>query len=395
MDKNKTLTEAANDLIEHAMEHGIPGRMIPFVEALRVAKNERKAESDAARQEIASLKAQHEGGKSEALADLAYAHGMATGWNLCIADKHDEFARIRSMRSSQAISTIEAPQPAAQAQAARWPLGQQITDEMRDAAEKVFFAPATSNYELPQQMLDAMLAAAPSRHSRPTRSQTMKDTFRGDTAALIRNIDVLLEMDAAGALVPHGVGGHARCLLEAASVRLAAVAKPAARGAALATLKHPAVKPNMLVNGGALKLALNVLRRAGKNEVADELEATAQAAPAVPAIGQTLSWEPTYREDFLQLAQKCGAVITGKPDASEAITVVFSVEAWRAFDLATAQAAPVDAAVQEDAERWQFFAEYLVSTRTDLDDEIVGCDSVQKMARVLDAAIAAQKETND
>ena len=65
---------------------------------------------------IASLESQLEGGKSEALADLAYAHGMTTGWNLCIADKHDEFARIRSMRSSQAISTIEAPQPAAQAQ---------------------------------------------------------------------------------------------------------------------------------------------------------------------------------------------------------------------------------------------------------------------------------------
>lgn len=57
---------------------------------------------------------------------------------------------------------------------------------------------------------------------------------------------------------------------------------------------------------------------------------------------------------------------------------------------APSQAAPVDAAVQQDAERWQFLAEYLVSTRTDLDDEIVGCDSVQKMARVLDAARAAQ-----
>ena len=56
-----------------------------------------------------------------------------------------------------------------------------------------------------------------------------------------------------------------------------------------------------------------------------------------------------------------------------------------------ALAAPVDAAVLRDAERWQFLAEYLVSTRTDLDDEIVGCDSVQKMARVLDAAIAAQQ----
>ena len=57
----------------------------------------------------------------------------------------------------------------------------------------------------------------------------MKDTFCGDTAALIRNIDALLEMDAAGALVPHGVGGHARGLLEAASVRLAAAPQPAAQ----------------------------------------------------------------------------------------------------------------------------------------------------------------------
>ena len=53
------------------------------------------------------------------------------------------------------------------------------------------------------------------------------------------------------------------------------------------------------------------------------------------------------------------------------------------------------AAVQQDAERWQFFADYMVSTRTDLDDEIVGCDSVQKMARVLDAARAAQGAKHD
>lgn len=41
---------------------------------------------------------------------------------------------------------------------------------------------------------------------------------------------------------------------------------------------HPACKPDIMVNGGALKLALNVLRRAGKHEVADELEKTAQPA---------------------------------------------------------------------------------------------------------------------
>lgn len=48
---------------------------------------------------------------------------------------------------------------------------------------------------------------------------------------------------------------------------------------------HPACKPDMLVNGGALNLALNVLRRAGKNEVADELEAT--AVPQSLAVANT------------------------------------------------------------------------------------------------------------
>ncbi|QRF60189.1 hypothetical protein [Variovorax paradoxus] len=50
----------------------------------------------------------------------------------------------------------------------------------------------------------------------------MNDTFRGDNAALIKSIDSLLRLDAAGALVPHGVGGLARQLLAAAASRLAA-----------------------------------------------------------------------------------------------------------------------------------------------------------------------------
>ena len=49
------------------------------------------------------------------------------------------------------------------------------------------------------------------------------------------------------------------------------------------TTPNPACKPDMLVNGGALILALNVLRRAGKHEVAGELEATAQPAPTAQA----------------------------------------------------------------------------------------------------------------
>lgn len=55
---------------------------------------------------------------------------------------------------------------------------------------------------------------------------------------------------------------------------------------------HPAVIPDTLVNGGALKMALNVLRRAGKNEVADELESTATTQPS-PG-GQDASFEQAW-----------------------------------------------------------------------------------------------------
>ena len=61
------------------------------------------------------------------------------------------------------------------------------------------------------------LKAAP-----PAPTVAVPDDFRGDTATLLRNIIALLELDAEGALVPHGVGGHARGLLSAAAARLAA-----------------------------------------------------------------------------------------------------------------------------------------------------------------------------
>lgn len=40
------------------------------------------------------------------------------------------------------------------------------------------------------------------------------------------------------------------------------------------------------------------------------------------------------RKEFLDLALSCGAKLTGKPDGSEAVTVVFTADAWRAFDAA-------------------------------------------------------------
>ncbi|MDP9992030.1 hypothetical protein J2W28_001058 [Variovorax boronicumulans] len=50
----------------------------------------------------------------------------------------------------------------------------------------------------------------------------MNDTFRGDNAHMVRSIEALLNLDAAGAMAPHGIGGHARELLESAAVRLLA-----------------------------------------------------------------------------------------------------------------------------------------------------------------------------
>lgn len=52
------------------------------------------------------------------------------------------------------------------------------------------------------------------------------------------------------------------------------------------------------------------------------------------------------RPEFLALAESCGARITGKPDGSEPIEVVFPIEAWRAFDAAMLAAAPAVKAEQ-------------------------------------------------
>jgi|GEM_PF-2821860 len=67
-----------------------------------------------------------------------------------------------------------------------------------------------------------------------------EDTFQGDTSSLVRNILALLELDAKGALVPHGVGGHARGLLSAAAARLAAAPQASAAPSAYSRSQHDA-----------------------------------------------------------------------------------------------------------------------------------------------------------
>ena len=63
--------------------------------------------------------------------------------------------------------------------------------------------------------------------------------------------------------------------------------------------------------------------------------------------------------------------------------------------LAAGQATAAQAdSVQEDAALWHWLAEYLVGTRTDLDDEIVASETVNDLRKLVKAAIK-QGESND
>ena len=48
--------------------------------------------------------------------------------------------------------------------------------------------------------------------------------------------------------------------------------------------------------------------------------------------------------------------------------------------------------VQEDAACWHGLAEYLVGTRTDLDDEIVASETINELRKLVDDDLAARKQ---
>ena len=106
------------------------------------------------------------------------------------------------------------------------------------------------------------------------------DEFRGDTPSLVRNIVALLELDADGALVPHGVGGHARGLLSAAAARLAA----APQAPAAPVLVGDGQADAYLADPGRLE----TLARSHPAGLVRALARAAMAAPAAPAEGEVL-----------------------------------------------------------------------------------------------------------
>jgi hypothetical protein len=48
----------------------------------------------------------------------------------------------------------------------------------------------------------------------------IRDTFRGDNKLLSESIKALIELNDSNALMPHGIGGHARTLLASCYHRL-------------------------------------------------------------------------------------------------------------------------------------------------------------------------------
>lgn len=74
--------------------------------------------------------------------------------------------------------------------------------------------------------IDALLAAAPA--APVVQAEQESSIFNGDNAALIRSAKSLLELDARGALAPHGIGEHACSIISAFVARMGAEQQPVA-----------------------------------------------------------------------------------------------------------------------------------------------------------------------
>lgn len=61
---------------------------------------------------------------------------------------------------------------------------------------------------------------APKELQRAVAASNQDDGFNGDTPHLINSMRSLVSLNDAGALTPHGIGGHARALLLAGASRL-------------------------------------------------------------------------------------------------------------------------------------------------------------------------------
>lgn len=104
---------------------------------------------------------------------------------------------------------------------------------------------------------------------------------------------------------------------------------------------------------------------------------TAQSADSVPAVSDL---PPLPAPDLRDVGTK--------PQEIKEFLKGYATEYART---AIAALAPADS-VQEDAARWHWMAEYIVGTRTDLDDGIIASATVDELRKLVDADLAARKQ---
>ena len=104
--------------------------------------------------------------------------------------------------------------------------------------------------------------------------------FSGSRANLVACITALLSLDAAGALIPHGIGGHARTLLEAAAKELQAQPTPPVGQAAETCPTCGASEPYSGSCGTSDSYTKALCKR--KQQAAAQAQAAAGQRPLVP-----------------------------------------------------------------------------------------------------------------
>ena len=97
---------------------------------------------------------------------------------------------------------------------------QVLAEKMKDLGITNFKVFAGTNQNVTEDQVAAEMSKALDRLA--VGDFEFVDEFMGDDRDLCRSIDALLKLDGINALVPHGLGGHARKLLVAAMTRLVA-----------------------------------------------------------------------------------------------------------------------------------------------------------------------------
>ena len=113
--------------------------------------------------------------------------------------------------------------------------------------------------------------------------------------------------------------------------------------------------------------------------------------PTSGAAIQPVLWvSPEQFANFMDAdeAQFGRYVPARKTSAGNFTMPLFAAPAQPAAEPANADRVPEDAAL------WHWLAEYLVGTRTDLDDEIVASETVNDLRKLVEAAIK-QEESHD